>query len=273
MNERTTRHGPLRPREKLAKVGNAIFWSFVVLIAGTVIVGSAWQWYDKHRFNHLSPAEHLKAAQDLCRSKQFSAFCVSDYASEAVRHLEKIPSTSPEYSEAQQLLTTIHQQEQRERQEQAKGEAVQTSESATGESGNFICSTGHSTLCGNSWSGDCAASPIISYNNGQTWVQDDGSCAAKEQKKCDQDAEIYSYLPTKLRVDTDMDSFWLNNEERTCQTYPDGKGRVAVVACNASGSHRDHNIPVTFWGGVDRNIVSDWKCRREGDDFVCRALD
>jgi hypothetical protein len=84
---------------------------------------------------------------------------------------------------------------------------------------------------------------------------------------------IHSYWPTTVRVDSDMDSFWLNNEERTCQTHPDDNGRVAVVACNTSGSHPDHNIPVKFWGGVDRNTVSDWKCRREGEGFVCRALD
>jgi hypothetical protein len=34
-----------------------------------------------------------------------------------------------------------------------------------------------------------------------------------------------------------------------------------------------NNIPVTFWGEVDRNTVSDWKCRRENDRFVCRATD
>ncbi len=69
-----------------------------------------------------------------------------------------------------------------------------------------------------------------------------------------------------------MDSFWLNNEERTCQTFPDGKGRVQRVSCGST-SHQDHSIPVKFWGGLDRNTVSDWKCRREGDEFVCRALD
>ena len=93
---------------------------------------------------------------------------------------------------------------------------------------------------------------------------------AKTQR--DSVAKLSSYWPTTVRVDTDMDSFWLQGEERTCQTYPDGNGRVSVVACNDSGSHRNHNIPVKFWGGVDRNTVSSWRCRREGDDFVCRAL-
>jgi len=92
------------------------------------------------------------------------------------------------------------------------------------------------------------------------------------QQQRDEDAEFYSYWPTTVRVDTDMDSSWLPDEERTCQTYPDDKGRVASVACNSSVSHRDHNIPVKFWGGVDRNAVSEWKCRREKDEFVCRAI-
>lgn len=95
---------------------------------------------------------------------------------------------------------------------------------------------------------------------------------AQRKENRDADAQLHSYWPTTLRVDTDMDSFWLNNEERICQTFPDEKGRVAVVACNPTGSHRDHNIPVRFWGGIDRDVISGWKCRREGDDFVCRAI-
>jgi len=140
--------------------------------------------------------------------------------------------------------------------------------------------------------------PIMSFDHGHYWWPDDGRCAAEqegttrgklraqqvqqqleeqtrqeEQRKIDEDAELYSYWPTTIRVDTDMDSFWLPNEERTCQTNPDDKGRVAIVACSANTSHRDHNIPVKFWGGVDRNRISDWKCRRESDEFVCRAID
>jgi hypothetical protein len=95
----------------------------------------------------------------------------------------------------------------------------------------------------------------------------------REQKKRDEDAEVWSYWPTTLRVDTDMDSFWLKNEERTCETYPNVAGKIAIVACNSTGSHQNHNIPVKFWGGVNRNIVSRWRCRRESDDFVCKAID
>jgi hypothetical protein len=94
---------------------------------------------------------------------------------------------------------------------------------------------------------------------------------AKEQR--DSDASLSSYWPTTVRVETDMDSFWLNGEERTCLTTPGANGRVAIVTCNDSDSHRTHNIPVKFWGGVERNRVSSWRCRREGDYFVRRALD
>ena len=104
-----------------------------------------------------------------------------------------------------------------------------------------------------------------------------GNAGAQEKLdeilKEQQGNENLSYWPTTIRVDTDMDSFWLPDEERTCQTHPNDNGRIAVVACNPSGSHRDHNIPVTFWGDPDRNTVSDWKCRRESDKFVCRAID
>jgi hypothetical protein len=113
-----------------------------------------------------------------------------------------------------------------------------------------------------------------------TWFRkaaEQGNSGAKEQLdkilKEQQGNELLSYWPTTIRVDTDMDSFWLADEERICQTYPNDKGRIAVVACNPSGSHRDRNIPVRFWGDPDRNSVSDWKCRRESDKFVCRAID
>ncbi|MGA3081513.1 MAG: tetratricopeptide repeat protein [Terracidiphilus sp.] len=98
----------------------------------------------------------------------------------------------------------------------------------------------------------------------------------EREKAPDLSGELHSYWSTTVRVDTDMDSIWLPDEERTCKTYPDDKGKVAIVACNISGSHRDHNIPVTFWGDIERNMISDWRCRREKnifkDEFVCRAI-
>jgi hypothetical protein len=128
----------------------------------------------------------------------------------------------------------------------------------------FLCGTSAENL------------PIVSFDNGNFWWKDDGRCATREQAGRDQDARLSSYWPTKVRVDTDMNASWLADEERSCITTPDEKGRVSVVVCDAK-SRDTHNIPVTFWGGVDRNTVSDWKCRREksilSDTFVCRAVD
>jgi TPR repeat protein len=111
---------------------------------------------------------------------------------------------------------------------------------------------------------------------GNEYAQKSLSAMQREDEGGNLSTKLRSYWSTTIRVDADMDSFWLPDEERTCKTYPDDKGRVSVVACNASGTHRDHNIPVTFWGDLDRNIISDWKCRREKgifkDEFVCRAI-
>jgi hypothetical protein len=150
---------------------------------------------------------------------------------------------------------------------------------------------------------------FVSFDSGETWWTDeDGRCAAslkldleaaqlkrseevqreeaeeqrrraevaqEAQKARDSDAEIHSYWSTTVRVDTDMNSSWLADEERVCQTYPDEHGRVATVRCDADAGSI-HNIPVAFWGGVDRNTISEWKCRRQkgvlSDSFVCRAI-
>jgi hypothetical protein len=84
-------------------------------------------------------------------------------------------------------------------------------------------------------------------------------------------SERSSFRPTTIRVFADVDSSWLQNEERTCVTLPGANGRVETVKCEVN--HDFHNIPIKFWGSVDRNQVSSWNCRREGDDFVCRARD
>jgi hypothetical protein len=58
-----------------------------------------------------------------------------------------------------------------------------------------------------------------------------------------------------------------------CVSYPDAYGKVIGVHCEGSASKDSHNIPVTFWGSVERGKSSDWKCRRESEKFVCRAID
>jgi hypothetical protein len=94
--------------------------------------------------------------------------------------------------------------------------------------------------------------------------------SAQEQR--DENASLDSYWPTTLRVVTNMNSFWLDQEERMCWSVPNGEGKVAIVTCGDS-KESIHNIPVKFWGGVDRGVASHWKCRREGNRFVCRAVD
>jgi len=272
--------------------------------------------FDASTEYHATPTEELHLARSFCPpTPDGGLLCVESEMDIALRHLEKIPTSAPEYSEATKLRSSIQTfrvrleaARQRQAEELAAAQAKQQAEhdrlvhqsieesrdqmwrNVLGQAhDSFTCSTSSEN------------SPIISFDYGHYWWNDDGRCAAQqqqeretaekiaqqkretagkiaqqkrweEQRARDSDAELSSYWPKTIRVDTDMDSFWLVNEERTCQTYPDDKGRVAIVSCNAGGSHKDHNIPVTFWGGVDRNTVSDWKCRRESDQFVCRAL-
>lgn len=205
-------------------------------------------------------------------------------------HLERIPASAPHRErqeagaarsatprEASQFLAAVRQQQQArevavtgETFAQAQQRAVDAwhVQEAQKTLRNFQGMAHDSFICATS----IENKPIVSFDNGGSWWTDDGRCATREQKRRDEEAKLFSFWPTTIRVDTDMDSFWLPNEQRTCQAYPGNKGRVAVVACNAAGSHRDHNIPVKFWGGVDRGKVSDWKCRREGDEFVCKAI-
>jgi hypothetical protein len=173
---------------------------------------------------------------------------------------------------ASKLLSSIQDQEARIK-EAMRANASYTQTQAFDQMQKNSTGQAHDNFtCANSTEGK----PIMSFDNAHWWV-DDGRCRARQQESRDADAEISSYVSKTLRVDTDMDSFWLPDEERTCQSYPDDKGKVSMVACNPTGSHRDHNIPVRFWGGVERNTVSNWKCRREknllSDEFVCRAID
>jgi hypothetical protein len=223
------------------KVGIVLF---LIFIGGLMMSGIS-DVYDNYKFNHLSSIEHYRLARDMCRHKvggSGSFVCFADDPALASRHLEKVPSTAPEYGDAIKFLTSIREQEKAHQRalEKERTEAPQR---------------------------------ILERQRTEVPQRATQSEPWKSKAKRDEDAQLFSYWPTTIRVNTDMDSFWLPNEERNCQTYPDDKGRIMMVACNATGLHRDHNIPVKFWGGVDRNTISDWKCRREGDDFVCRAID
>jgi hypothetical protein len=223
----------------------------------------------------ISPAERLERAKAACGT---GSKCLD--MNEAAFQISKIPDSAPERNEASKILLAIQEQVARENEEAIRNGGLvhsETSDSSQHESWaqaqrNFQSQAHDNFQCADS----TEKQPIVSFDGGLFWWKDDGRCAARMQKKRDEDAEVSSYWSTTVRVNTDMDSFWLPDEERTCQTFPDEKGRVATVTCDAT-PHATHNIPVKFWGGVDRNSVSDWKCRREkdllSDEFVCRATD
>lgn len=193
----------------------------------------------EREFNALTPAEHLSAASEIWER---SALPVTqsnlDELNLASRHLRAIPASVPESKQAAEVLQLV--------------------DGAARYQADVI----HQQMAEQEAQAQAAALEAQRQ---------------RQQRQRDSDAQFYSYWSTTLRVDTDMDSFWLPDEERTCQTSPGADGRVAIVACNPEGTHKQHNIPVKFWGGVDRNTVSDWKCRREkdlfADQFVCRAID
>jgi hypothetical protein len=238
----------------------------LVMFAGLGL-GAVDESIEAYKFDHLSPAQHLAQAETACGN---GSQCLN--ALEAAHHLSNIPGTAPEYRDAMKLLAEIQEQ-----QSAGQAAAIHDTDDARARSwekaqSNFQNQAQDSFICATSSENE----PIVSFDDGTFWWKDDGRCARRLQKKKDEDAQTYSYWSTTVRVNTDMDSFWLPDEERTCQTFPDDKGRVATVTCDAT-AHAIHNIPVKFWGGVDRDTVSDWKCRREKDVFedvfVCRAID
>ncbi len=259
------------PLERLEPGCLLIFLAFFLVVLPVLWGIDSWTTY---RFNHLSAIQHLEQAKAACGN---GSECAD--TTDALKHLRQIPLSAPEHEEAATLSNEIAQQ--LERSQEAANRAAEKENTATEEAKeqsreqmqrNFQGDAHDSFLCANSTDN----LPIVSFDNGEHWWKDDGRCAKQMQERRDRDAEIHSYWSTTVRVNTDMDSFWLPDEERTCQTYPDDKGRVASVTCDAT-LHSTHNIPVVFWGGVDRNTVSDWKCRREkdilNDQFVCRAID
>src|SRR2546426_8143045 len=66
-----------------------------VLLGVVLVIAELSEAYSLYRFNHLSAAEHLTMAQEACHSKQYGAACLDPI--EAARHLNKIPSDSPEH--------------------------------------------------------------------------------------------------------------------------------------------------------------------------------
>ena len=190
--------------------------------------------------------EHAPAPQHLAEMK--AALSLNRFDT-ARLELSAIADSAPEHIEGEAILAAADKAAREKKARNFYGQAHDPFSCGKGEKG-----------------------PVVSYDNGGHWWVDDGRCANQLiQKQKDKDAKLHSYYSTKLRVDTDMNSSWLPDEERTCETYPDLEGKVSTVTCEPN-NHDTHNIPVTFWGGVTRNTASQWKCRRESDFFVCRAL-
>lgn len=178
------------------------------------------------RTNYKTPAEHLRLAKDLCHVVSSGIVaCVEADAQEAIRHLDQIPPSVPEYAEASKIRSLI--QEYREKQSRAdiarlKG---QSEEESRQQMLRNIRGEAHDTFyC-------LSTAPKVSFDYGHYWWPDDGRCAAElqaERKLSERPAaESSSNWPTTLRVETDIDTSWLQNEERTCRTYPDAHGFVA----------------------------------------------
>lgn len=269
------RHGPIIPGTPMNIFRQLLsdFWRWsvrqwhetsvslkaVIIILVPFVAGIIF--YARYEYQQTEAAEAKQAAADAKATKMraaqieaeriaFAKLTPSEHFAEAkaaweprhanlngaLRHLNAIPESSSEYREARYFLLEL-QAEKYIRDERERQLAEDRQQAVEFEK-----------------------------------VQREAEKEDRMQRKRDEAAEFSSYIPTKLRVDTDMNSFWLDQEERTCQSYPGGDKRVSYVSCNPSATET-HNIPVTFWGGVDRGKTSSWKCRRDGDKFICRAID
>lgn len=76
-------------------------------------------------------------------------------------------------------------------------------------------------------------------------------------------------------VSIQIDGNWMMGEYRPCRSYP----ALDDLECTQRGAGAAHLLPVTFWGRIDRNEPSDWKCQRQhgvlasADSVVCWATD
>jgi hypothetical protein len=219
--------------------------------------------HERHE-RSVPPAERLALAKSACGPSFPETACMDP--NRAYDNLRRIPESAKEHAEAVKLDASMRARAVVD-QDEKRHQSYEQMERNMNESAhdNFLCNTSTDKR------------PIVSFDNGNHWWYDDGRCAPRLQETTDEKAKLYSYWSTKVRVDTDMDLSWLPDEERTCRTVPDGTGRVATVTCDPSRQHVTRNIPVEFWGGVDRNTVSNWKCRREksllSDSFICKAID
>ena len=124
----------------------------------------------------------------------------------ALRSISTIRSSDPEYGEAAKLRDAIPQYIIEARSNALNTSRQQMQRNFQGQaSDTFLCSTSRSK------------EPIVSFDNGTYWWTDDGRCAQRLQKERDEKGKLHSYWPTTVRVDTDMNSFWLPDDEQTVE--------------------------------------------------------
>ena len=80
---------------------------------------------------------------------------------------------------------------------------------------------------------------------------------------------------------------WLVGEHRDCLGFHNAPqpnwGLIKTLDCPASfDAEETHNVTVKFWGKIVRpysnqndpsGAMHNWRCTRESDGFVCKALD
>ena len=219
----------------------------------------------QNEFNHLNPAQHFDQALNACGVATVQKVLTCKDPASASRHLAAIRDDSAESHDAATMKSALAAQTA-ELEKALRAQAYQRySDNIAGiRSDPYQCS----------WS--TADSPIISFDSGTNWWNDDGRCGLRLQKRRDEDAASSSYISTTLRVDTDMNASWLPDEQRTCSSLPGRDRKVVQVSCD-SDAKPIHNIPIKFWGGTERGTVSTWRCTRNksllDDEFVCRAID
>lgn len=290
---------------RVTPLGSQVLGLLICLAVSWVLFEGVAELLDNYRIggaNDIPPSLRLEKAKELCPELQPDEFgCSGLNESNAIAQLEQVPQDATAFQGASDMLKGLRAQ-QRSREEAAR-KAAATVASETLQHCQRLRTQSedesrrqwlHNVFVNgrDAFACDETKPSLVSFDEGHYWWPDDGRCAAKmrakqdaeqeqrrlellraaaEQKARDERAWLSSFWSTTLRVDTDMNSSWLPNEERTCQTYPDRNGRVSAVSC-ASGGRLEHNIPVAFWGGVDRSTVSNWRCRREDNGFTCRAI-
>ena len=152
-----------------------------------ILIGAV---HDAYKEVHMTPTDHLRKAKLLCPESQDrrGVFCQAYRQADAESELRAIRSTAPEYSEGNQLLSSIKTSNRKQMED------------------NFSNVSHDIYRCAHSTEGKL----IVSFDDGNSWWIDDGRCAARMESTRDREAESSSYWPTTLRVDTDMNSSWLS---------------------------------------------------------------